>query len=104
MLFILGWILYGLVVGLLAKALHPGEDKIGLVPTIGIGIVGSYIGGFINWLVGAGGSPLSASGLIMGTIGGIICCWIYRQYSINKFFKAQGRMPGNLIHKKDSKD
>lgn len=101
MLYILGWLIYGLVVGLLSKALHPGEDPIGFLPTVGIGMAGSYIGGFVNWLVGAGGSPFSPSGIVMGTVGGVLCCWLWRNYNINKFFKAQGRMPANIIRKKD---
>lgn len=93
MLFILGWIIYGLIVGSLAKLLHPGEDPVGFLPTIGIGVVGSYLGGFINWVIGAGSSPLSASGLLMGTLGGILFCWVYRTYRLNRFVQAQGRMP-----------
>lgn len=100
MLFILGWIVYGFIVGFCAKLLHPGEDVIGFLPTIGIGIAGSYIGGFLNWLLGAGGGPFSTSGLLMGIVGGIIFCWIYRTYRINRFFQAQGRMPENIIRKK----
>jgi len=45
------WGIFGLIVGLIAKAIHPGEDPVGFFPTIGIGIVGSYIGGGINWLL-----------------------------------------------------
>ncbi len=101
MLYLMCWLLYGLIVGLFAKILHPGEDPIGFLPTIGIGVAGSYIGGFINWLMGSGMSPFSPSGLLMGVIGGVIFCWIYRRYRLNRFFQAQGRMPRNLIHKKD---
>jgi uncharacterized membrane protein YeaQ/YmgE (transglycosylase-associated protein family) len=93
MLFILSWIIYGLIVGLLAKALHPGEDPVGFLPTVSIGVVGSYVGGLINWLLGAGTGPFSSSGILMGTLGGVICCWVYRTYRLNRFFKAQGRMP-----------
>lgn len=92
MFFILSWIIYGLIVGLLAKAFHPGEDVVGFFPTIGIGIVGSYIGGFINYFLG-GGSAFTASGLLMGTVGGVIFCYLYRRYRLNVFFKSQGRMP-----------
>ncbi len=100
MLFILGWILYGLLVGCAARLLHPGEDPIGFLPTVGIGVVGSYIGGFLNWVLGTGNGPFSPSGLLMGIIGGVIFCWIYRKYRINRFFEAQGRMPSNLIRNK----
>jgi len=101
MLFILSWLIYGLIVGSLAKLLHPGEDKMPFLATVGVGVAGSFLGGFINWAIGHGGSPISASGIVMGTIGGIITCWIYRKYRLNQFFQAQGRLPGNLIHKKD---
>ncbi len=100
MLYLLSWLIYGLVVGLLAKALHPGEDPIGFLPTVGIGVAGSYLGGFLNWLLGAGTNPFGGSGILMGTIGGVIFCWMYRRWRFNRFFEAQGRMPKNLIHKK----
>lgn len=102
MLFIIGWIIYGAIVGSLAKWLHPGEDKMGFLPTIGIGVAGSYIGGLVNFAISGGsGSLISSSGIIMGTIGGIIACFLYRKYRINKFVSIQGRMPGNIVHKKD---
>lgn len=101
MFFIIGWLVYGAIVGSLAKLFHPGEDPIGFLPTIGIGVVGSYIGGLLNWVIGAGGSPLSASGILMGVVGGVIFCWIYRTYRLNRFLSIQGRLPGNgsIIHK-----
>lgn len=95
MLFLIGWILYGLIVGTLAKFLHPGEDPVGFLPTILIGVAGSFIGGFLSWVIGLGSAPFGASGIIMGTIGGIVFCWLYRKYRLNRFFSAQGRMPGN---------
>jgi uncharacterized membrane protein YeaQ/YmgE (transglycosylase-associated protein family) len=81
MFFILSWIVYGLIVGLLAKALHPGEDVVGFFPTIGVGIAGSYIGGFINYLLG-GTHAFYPSGILMGVIGGVIFCWLYRRYRL----------------------
>jgi len=81
MFYILSWIVYGLIVGLIAKALHPGEDAVGFIPTVGIGIVGSYIGGFINYLL-SGGEAFTASGMLMGVVGGVIFCWLYRRYRL----------------------
>lgn len=87
---ILIWIVYGLIVGLIAKALHPGDDPVGFLPTVGIGIAGSYVGGLINWLLGRG-EVFSSSGLLMGVIGGVIFCYIYRRFRLNKLLalKAQ---------------
>jgi uncharacterized membrane protein YeaQ/YmgE (transglycosylase-associated protein family) len=100
MLFIFGWLIYGLIVGAIAKLIHPGEDPVGFLPTLGIGVAGSYVGGLINWIIGAG-SAFSPSGILMGIVGGVICCWIYRNYRLSKFVKAQGRMPKFRVEKKD---
>ena len=75
--------------GCLAKILLPGSDNIGLLPTMGIGVVGSYIGGFFNWLIGSGVAPFEPSGIVMGIVGGVLACWLYRKYKINRFLEAQ---------------
>ena len=49
---IIAWIVLGLLAGLLARALMPGDDSIGLIATMAIGIVGALIGGFVAELVG----------------------------------------------------
>lgn len=92
MFFIFGWIIYGLLVGLIAKALHPGNDATGFLPTVLIGIVGSYIGGLINWLLGYCDGPFTPSGFLMGVLGGIIFCWIYRKYRLDAILKAQNKL------------
>lgn len=92
MFWLLGWLIYGLVVGLLAKFLHPGEDVVGFLPTLSIGIAGSFIGGGIQWMMNMGG-PFTPAGLLWGVVGGVIFCWVYRKYRFNRFLKAQGRMP-----------
>jgi len=80
MFYILSWLIYGLIVGLLAKAIHRGPDPIGFLPTILIGIAGSYIGGFINWMIGRGHSMFEPSGIIMGILGGVLFCFAYAKY------------------------
>ena len=67
---ILGWILFGLVVGFIARALVPGKDNIGIAMTIGLGIAGSVIGGLIASLfTGFGGfRPFSWIGSIIVAI------------------------------------
>jgi len=86
------FIIYGFIVGSLAKWLHPTEDVTGFWPTVVIGIAGSYIGGFINWVLGMGGL-FDSSGLIMGVVGGVICCYAYAWYRVQKFVKENGRKP-----------
>jgi len=48
---IIAWILLGLVAGLLARALMPGDDSIGRIATMVIGVVGALIGGFVAELL-----------------------------------------------------
>lgn len=92
---IIYWVIFGLVVGLLAKAIHPGEDPVGFLPTIGIGIAGSFIGGGINWLSGTG-PAFGTSGILMSIIGGVIFCFIYSRYKLGEYLKSQ-----RLKNKKD---
>lgn len=78
---ILGWIIYGLIVGVVAKFIHPGDEPKGFLPTVGIGISGSFIGGFLKYIFGMGHSPFEPSGLIFGIIGGVIFCWVYKKFN-----------------------
>ncbi len=73
---ILGWIIFGAIVGLIAKLLHPGRDPGGFVITILIGIAGSMLGGVIGRALGLYRQGEGA-GLIMSVIGAIILLVIY---------------------------
>jgi len=74
---ILGWILFGLVVGVIAKLLMPGRDPGGFVVTILLGIAGALIGGWIGRALGMYGQNQSA-GFFMALLGSIILLAIYR--------------------------
>jgi uncharacterized membrane protein YeaQ/YmgE (transglycosylase-associated protein family) len=78
MLAILGWIVFGLVVGVVAKLLMPGRDPGGFIITILLGIVGALVGGFIGRVLGLYG-PNDAAGLIMSVIGAVVLLFIYRK-------------------------
>ena len=73
------WAIYGLIVGGLAKWLYPGEDPKGCLPTIGIGVAGSYIGGLLNYMLFGGEHLISASGLTMGVIGAVVFLFIFHK-------------------------
>ena len=76
------WIVYGLIVGLIAKAIYKyPESPKGVASTLAIGVCGSFVGGFINYLLGGGTNPLQASGLVMGVVGGIITSFLYRKFN-----------------------
>lgn len=48
---IIGWVVFGLIVGFIARALVPGKDNIGLVATIALGVLGSVVGGVLGSLL-----------------------------------------------------
>jgi uncharacterized membrane protein YeaQ/YmgE (transglycosylase-associated protein family) len=73
---ILGWIVFGLIVGLIAKLLHPGRDPGGFIVTIGLGILGSLLGGFVGRAVGLYREGQGA-GIIMSILGAIVLLVIY---------------------------
>ncbi len=68
---ILTWIFFGIVCGLLARLLMPGRQSMGWLATMVLGIVGSFAGGFIAYLV-RGGDPLQPSGFLMSLLGAVI--------------------------------
>lgn len=75
---VLGWIVFGLIVGAVAKLLMPGRDPGGFVVTIAIGVVGALLGGFLGRAFGlyGEGDPV---GFFMAVIGSIVLLWIYRR-------------------------
>lgn len=51
---IIGWVVLGLLAGIIAKAIFPGAEGFGLIMTTLLGVAGALLGGFIAWLVGVG--------------------------------------------------
>jgi uncharacterized membrane protein YeaQ/YmgE (transglycosylase-associated protein family) len=88
---ILAWIIFGLIAGLIAKALMPGKDPGGCIITTLLGIVGAVIGGFIGRsLLGYGrasdsmgdvSKPGFLMSLVLAVIGAIIVLAVYRLIS-----------------------
>lgn len=74
---IVGWILFGLVVGVIAKLLMPGRDPGGFIVTILIGIVGGLLGGFVGRAVGLYSEGESV-GIFMAILGAVILLALYR--------------------------
>ena len=74
---ILGWILFGLVVGALAKFVMPGRDPGGIIVTILLGIAGALLGGFIGRALGFYREG-EAAGWIMAFLGSILLLFLYR--------------------------
>jgi uncharacterized membrane protein YeaQ/YmgE (transglycosylase-associated protein family) len=74
---ILSWILFGLVVGIIAKLLMPGRDPGGFIITILLGIAGALVGGFVGRAMGFYG-PDETAGWLISILGAIILLALYR--------------------------
>jgi uncharacterized membrane protein YeaQ/YmgE (transglycosylase-associated protein family) len=77
---ILGWIVFGLVVGIVAKLLMPGRDPGGLVVTMLLGIVGAVLGGYIGRAMGLYG-PNEAASFLMSLLGAVVLLVVYRLFA-----------------------
>jgi len=69
---IIGWVVFGLVAGALARMLHPGNDAMSWGGTIMLGIAGSLLGGGIAYLLRLGVNPYQPGGWIMSIVGAIV--------------------------------
>lgn len=82
MLSLLSWIVTGLVIGLIARALVPGKQHIGILMTIVLGVVGACVGGLISsalWPTWADSPDVNRMwpGWLMSIAGGVIVLWGY---------------------------
>ena len=80
---IISWIIFGLIVGAIAKFLVPGKDGSGWVATIVLGILGSFVGGYLANLLFNGNGNVNAAGpagWLGSIIGPIVLLLIYRSF------------------------
>ena len=75
---VLGWILFGLVVGVVAKFLMPGRDPGGMIVTILLGIAGAVVAGFLGRALGWY-QPGEPAGFIFATLGAVLLLFAYRK-------------------------
>jgi uncharacterized membrane protein YeaQ/YmgE (transglycosylase-associated protein family) len=81
---ILGWIVFGLIAGFIARAIVPGKDDIGIVRTIILGILGSVVGGLLWGLVTFSLGGFEPVGWIGSIIGAVIVLVIYNKVTGRK--------------------
>ena len=89
--FILGLIVVGLIAGALARFLVPGRDPMGIGATIALGIVGSFLGGFLADVLFRSDTAdrgLSPAGLLGSVIGAVIALLIYNAVTNRRGVRA----------------
>lgn len=74
---VLAWVLFGLLVGALAKLLLPGRDPGGCIVTALIGVAGALLGGFLGRALGIYG-PGQTAGLVMSVVGAVLLLLLWR--------------------------
>lgn len=80
--FVISMLVIGLIAGFLARAIVPGRDPMGIGATILLGIVGSFLGGFLGYVLfdkDAGQGALQPSGIIGAVIGAVIALLVWRR-------------------------
>jgi uncharacterized membrane protein YeaQ/YmgE (transglycosylase-associated protein family) len=80
---IIGFLIFGLIIGLLARAIFPGRQQMGWLATAILGMVGSLVGGLIGHAIFGGNSTADGSwgftpgGWISSIVGAVLVLWIY---------------------------
>lgn len=80
---IISWIVLGLVAGAVARLLVPGPDPMGIIATVLLGIAGSFVGGFLGYVLfnkDLGEGALQPSGIVGSIIGAIILLLLTRSF------------------------
>lgn len=74
----------GLVVGAIARFIMPGAEHMGLIMTGVLGIVGSFVGGFIARLFSkpAPGAPFHPAGIVLSIVGAVIVLWVWNRLAL----------------------
>ena len=77
---LLSWIIFGLIIGALARLVLSGSDPMSLLSTILLGVVGSILGGFLgNLILGSGQGGFQPAGFFFSLIGAILTLLVVRK-------------------------
>jgi len=77
----IGWIVFGLIAGAIARLLMPGRDPMGWLATIALGIIGSVVGGLIAYGLKLGTDPYAPAGWIFSIVGALLTLTAYYRFS-----------------------
>ena len=77
---ILSWIIFGLIAGILAKWIMPGQDGGGFIMTVIIGVVGALVGGYISVFFGMGKvDGFNFGSFVVAVVGSLVVLFVYRK-------------------------
>jgi uncharacterized membrane protein YeaQ/YmgE (transglycosylase-associated protein family) len=81
---IIGMLIAGLIIGMLARFFYPGPVDIGMLKTIGLGVVGSFAGGLLSQLASKPkqGIRLNRAGMLMSIIGSIVLLFVTKRLQL----------------------
>jgi uncharacterized membrane protein YeaQ/YmgE (transglycosylase-associated protein family) len=80
---VLGWMIFGLIVGAIAKLVMPGRDPGGILVTMALGIAGALVGGFLGRALGWYG-PNDGAGFFVSFLGAVLLLWLYRAIVVRR--------------------
>jgi len=76
------WVVFGVIVGSVAKWFYPVDDgKHGMLATLGVGVVGSFVGGLASYVLAAGHSPYNPAGFVFAIVGAVATLAAWNWYS-----------------------
>jgi len=82
---VISWTIFGLIVGAIARLLVPGRQSMSIVATILLGVIGSFVGGFLGSLLFGGEITLrNPAGWIGGIVGAVIALLIFLRMSTSR--------------------
>ncbi len=82
---ILGFLIFGLVVGAVARLLKPGKDALSLWVTLGLGVAGSLVGGLVASLLGTGSVfELNVLGAVVAIVAAVVLLFVAERYATSK--------------------
>ncbi len=75
----LSWVVFGLIAGIVAKWIMPGNDPGGIIMTILLGVAGAFVGGYIGTVIGFGSiSGFDFRSFLIAVGGSVLLLWLYR--------------------------
>ena len=79
------FLIVGLIAGLLARALVPGKDAMGILPTVLLGVIGSFVGGALAALfTDRKVLDFNTSGIVLSIVGAIVALLIYNRIAASR--------------------